>query len=258
MSRTLVFGDIHGCFAELEALLEKLQPTTKDRLIFLGDLVDKGPQSAAVVKLVRSLSDEMHNVILIQGNHEEKHSRWWHHVSCGNGRERKLKGHEEILGIQKDLSDADRYFLFSESKLFYSFHSVSSLAVHGGIPKELATLPLVYSATYTPDKATRKTWDRILRLRYVDADTGAFVASDMKNPKAVLWPTHYDNRFGTIYYGHIAYVKSQAPVVSNDTVGLDLGCVFGNVLCAQILHEDGRAEYVTVPARRQYAEIWDD
>jgi len=64
--RTIFIGDIHGCFDELELLIKKLNYSAKtDRLIFLGDLINKGPKSAAVVDYVQSLKAEV-----ILGNHE--------------------------------------------------------------------------------------------------------------------------------------------------------------------------------------------
>ncbi len=68
-------GDVHGCIEEFQELLKTLQ-YNKDqmRLVLLGDLVDRGPDSAGCVKLARRL-----NLECIQGNHEEKHLRWRQH-----------------------------------------------------------------------------------------------------------------------------------------------------------------------------------
>ena len=58
-SRYVVIGDVHGCLRELESLLEKVgyAPAT-DQLVFVGDLVDRGPFSAQVVRFVRRMSAE--------------------------------------------------------------------------------------------------------------------------------------------------------------------------------------------------------
>jgi len=276
MSRTLIVGDVHGCLDELETLLDKLKPSKEDTLIFLGDLVDKGPRSADVVRLVHSLSNDLSNVTLIMGNHEEKHRRWWHHVQQGKGRERKLKDYKEIEAIQKDLNDDERFFLFSEARLwsYVDVHSyaplkykhlsppVHGLVVHGGVPKELEKLPFDFSWQLTARTAENKRraeiYERMLRIRYVDKETGVFVATGAVTDSAALWPVHYDGRFGMVYYGHHAYVKATAPVVSGHTTGLDLGCVYGNLLCAAVFHDHGQKEYVTVSAKKAYAEYWFD
>ncbi len=64
-SRTIFIGDVHGCLVELLCLLERIRPTRKDRLIFLGDLINRGPQSAETVQFVAERNYEC-----ILGNHE--------------------------------------------------------------------------------------------------------------------------------------------------------------------------------------------
>jgi serine/threonine protein phosphatase 1 len=61
-------GDVHGCVAELETLLTELDPTEDDLVVFVGDLVRKGPDSRAVVERVR----EAENFLTVRGNNEQK------------------------------------------------------------------------------------------------------------------------------------------------------------------------------------------
>lgn len=63
-----IIGDVHGCRKELEELLAELDPTTDDLIVFVGDLVRKGPDNRGVVELVRSAS----NMLTVRGNNEEK------------------------------------------------------------------------------------------------------------------------------------------------------------------------------------------
>src|ERR687887_2918325 len=75
MSRTVVIGDVHGCIEELDALLRLVDYAPgKDRLVLLGDLLDRGPDGVAVVRRARELAAEA-----VRGNHEEKHLRWAAH-----------------------------------------------------------------------------------------------------------------------------------------------------------------------------------
>ena len=62
-----VIGDVHGYFRTLEALLVKLQLSSDDVVLFLGDLIDKGPDSKSVMELVSTTT----NFYSIRGNHEE-------------------------------------------------------------------------------------------------------------------------------------------------------------------------------------------
>lgn len=67
--RTFVIGDIHGCSKALQSLLEAIHPTPEDRLIFLGDYVDRGPDSRGVIDRLLELEQECQTVFLL-GNHE--------------------------------------------------------------------------------------------------------------------------------------------------------------------------------------------
>lgn len=67
--RTLAIGDVHGCYRALSALMEAVRPGVDDRLVFLGDYVDRGPDSKKVVQwLIDRKSD--HDLVCLRGNHE--------------------------------------------------------------------------------------------------------------------------------------------------------------------------------------------
>lgn len=68
--RTYAIGDIHGCLKALETLLELVEPAPDDRLIFLGDYVDRGPDSRGVLDKLMQLSLAPQNVFL-RGNHDQ-------------------------------------------------------------------------------------------------------------------------------------------------------------------------------------------
>jgi serine/threonine protein phosphatase 1 len=68
--RTLAIGDIHGCLLQLDALIDAVRLTTDDHLILLGDLIDRGPDSAGVIRRAIQLREKF-RVSVIMGNHEE-------------------------------------------------------------------------------------------------------------------------------------------------------------------------------------------
>ncbi|HVS34633.1 MAG TPA: metallophosphoesterase family protein [Gemmataceae bacterium] len=68
--RTLVIGDIHGCLTALRTLLEVVAPASDDRLIALGDYVDRGPDSRGVLDLLIALRAEG-RLVPLRGNHDE-------------------------------------------------------------------------------------------------------------------------------------------------------------------------------------------
>ncbi|HTE49441.1 MAG TPA: metallophosphoesterase [Kofleriaceae bacterium] len=71
MRRHVVIGDVHGCHQELLALLDRIGPSQDDVLVSVGDLVDRGPEPAEVIRFFR---DRPGSVVLT-GNHERKHVR---------------------------------------------------------------------------------------------------------------------------------------------------------------------------------------
>jgi serine/threonine protein phosphatase 1 len=67
--RRFVIGDIHGCAKALRTVIETIQPTKNDELVFLGDYVDRGPNSRDVVQQILDLREHC-QVIPLRGNHE--------------------------------------------------------------------------------------------------------------------------------------------------------------------------------------------
>jgi serine/threonine protein phosphatase 1 len=102
-----VIGDVHGCYHELRTLLDRLAPGPDDLLVFVGDLVRKGPDSGAVVDLVR----ERDNAISV----------------CGNNEAKILRGEKSLPG----LGASDRAWL-ADLPLAVSWDR--TLVVHGGVP----------------------------------------------------------------------------------------------------------------------------
>jgi serine/threonine protein phosphatase 1 len=68
--RLLAIGDIHGCLLQFNDLLMLVQPTSDDRLILLGDYVDRGPDSRGVLDRILELKRTLPNLICLRGNHE--------------------------------------------------------------------------------------------------------------------------------------------------------------------------------------------
>ncbi|MGW4890832.1 metallophosphoesterase [Kitasatospora sp. NPDC004240] len=71
MGRTIIIGDIHGCYDELLDLLDLVELRPEDLLVSVGDLVDRGPKPGEVVRFFR----ERANSVVVMGNHERKHVR---------------------------------------------------------------------------------------------------------------------------------------------------------------------------------------
>ncbi|MCS7036293.1 MAG: metallophosphoesterase family protein [Saprospiraceae bacterium] len=68
---TYFIGDVHGCNQTLATLLKRLQPKAGDKVVFLGDLIDRGPDSKGVVDTVWQLQASGIEVVCLRGNHEQ-------------------------------------------------------------------------------------------------------------------------------------------------------------------------------------------
>tara|TARA_B100001123_G_scaffold408216_1_gene501195 strand:+ start:1081 stop:1869 length:789 start_codon:yes stop_codon:yes gene_type:complete len=234
MSRVIVFGDVHGCSTQLDQLLEKLQPQEGDRLVFLGDLIDKGPDSPGVVRRVRELSTEF-PLTLIQGNHEEMFLRW-HKKDTEEGKQ-SMKRHAEFEALSKKLSKEDVKFL--GSSVLYERFNVNGrdfIAVHAGIPASVPELPEKEEDVAKLSSKARRRVQLVLRVRYQTPE-GKFVKLGSETEEDVFWTETYDGRFGTALYGHQPYMDNTGPKQEKHSLGLDTGCVFGGSLTALSLVE---------------------
>lgn len=252
--KRFVIGDVHGCLDELKRLIEEIKPrlNDEDQLIFVGDLVDKGPDSPGVVQYVRELAHR-HDTVLVMGNHEEKHCRF-HKKATENRDYTKTKKWEEIKSIQDRLSDEDRAFLF-EGRLCYTWPGY--VVIHGGIPDSITSLGNSLMLSDLNSKKVSERYKQLLRTRYQDPN-GWMVQLGQENlSRDSYWAETYDGRFGTAIYGHEAYHNLKQPYRCRNAIGIDLGCVYGNVLCC-IEIQDSEPNYKThiVPALSKYSKSY--
>ncbi len=119
MKRDIIIGDIHGCFEELQQLLEAAGVTAEDRVISAGDFVDRGPDSVRVWEFLR----DRPNTATISGNHERKHVRGG------------LSYSQEIVKLQF----GERYEAFVQwaAALPYYLETEHCLVVHGGFDPDV-------------------------------------------------------------------------------------------------------------------------
>ncbi len=78
MIKTWVIPDIHGCAETLKTLIEyQIKPNKNDHLIFLGDYIDRGPDSKGVIDYIMGLQKNDYNITVLKGNHEDYLVRAW-------------------------------------------------------------------------------------------------------------------------------------------------------------------------------------
>ena len=243
MARALVIGDVHGCLEELHELLALLDPSPGDRLFFLGDLVDRGPDSLGVVRLVRDLIHQHPGSVALCGNHEDKWLR------------RRERGHQLPAGAVA--ASEDDWSFLEGLPLFQRLPEFGVVLVHGGIfPRFLQHYDDLGepSPTWRADRGKRADrLRRFLRVRQVNAQ-GDMLALSQTDQALGHWSAFYDGRVGHCYFGHDPQLGPPEPLRASQATGLDTGCCFGGRLTAAVIHQaTGTREIVSVRAHRAYA-----
>jgi protein phosphatase len=231
-----IIGDVHGCAAELAALLGKLgyrpDPGAGGALahpagrtaVFVGDLVDRGPDTPWVLRTVQAMT-EAGTALCVAGNHENKL------VRALRGRNVSVR-----YGLAESLAqlgavpagERDRALAFMDGLLSHYVLDGGRLVVaHAGLPQEMhgrASAAVRSFALY--GETTGETDEYGLPVRYP-------------------WAQDYRGR-ATVVYGHTPVPEAEWV---NNTICVDTGCVFGGHLTALRYPE---RELVSVPAERVY------
>jgi hypothetical protein len=238
---------------ELYSLMSKLQPSKGDTVVFVGDLMDKGPDSLGVVRLVREWSENgPFQVVLVEGNHEDTHRRYRRNMVVRP--EVGQQQHErkpELLELTSQLSDEDVLFLGS-SVLFHRVPEHNVLVVHGGIPGTLTKMPESPDDLSDLTSKERKRLNLVMRTRRLDRETGHFLKLSESTEDDPMWSELYDGRFGHVVFGHEPFMDG--PYVSEHSTGVDTGSVFGGRLTSLVLDSEGSRSFVSVPSRK-FSEV---
>lgn len=236
-----IIGDVHGCADELVALLSELGYGVRftgrgdgrhavtsaphgRRAVFVGDLVDRGPNSPDVLRIVMALA-RAGQAIAVEGNHDVKFLRWLsgRQVKPTHGLDRTVA---QFATENLDFHGAVKHFLS---------HLPGHLWLDGG---RLA----VAHAGIRQEMLGRKSGE--VRHFCLYGDTSGKAAQDGL-PVRYHWAAAYGGET-SIVYGH---TPVSDPEWVNNTLCIDTGCCFGNRLTALRWPE---REIVSVPAARAY------
>ena len=236
--RTIVVGDIHGCIEEFDELLATTEFVVGvDRLVLLGDLMDRGPDPIGVVRRARQLGAEA-----VLGNHDEKHLRWRKHEE----KKRQRPSYQNPMRPLRVSAQQANAALTEEDLAYLTglplLIRLESpwVAVHAGF---------VSGVAIDDQKAAV-----MLRIRYVDSG-GRFVSiseDGQPPPGARPWPEHWRGP-ESVVYGHavqtppVASITEPAPGVG--CIGIDTGCCFGGRLTALVFPS---LQVVQVAAKQTY------
>lgn len=228
-----IIGDVHGCWAELQDLLQalgwQLDPLRhpEDRkLVFVGDLVDRGPQPAEVLRFVMS-AVQADKAICVPGNHDIRLARALRgdKVSPSHGLKETL---EQLSGESDDFRSEVAEFL--RGLVSHAMLDDGKLCVaHAGLVEEM-------QGRGSP---------AVREFCLYGETTGEI--DEFGLPVRYQWANDYRGK-AMVVYGHTPVPE---PVWINHTIDIDTGCVFGGKLTALRYPE---RDLVSVPARATYWE----
>ncbi|WP_326781524.1 polynucleotide kinase-phosphatase [Streptomyces longwoodensis] len=226
-----IIGDVHGCASELEALLGKLgyvdgaHPGGRTA-VFVGDLVDRGPDSPGVLRRVMAMV-KSGNALCVPGNHENKYGR---HLKG-----RKVQHTHGLAETVAQMAGESEEFVAEVREFIDSL--VSHYVLDGG--------RLVVCHAGLPEKYHGRTSGRVRSHALYGETTGE--TDEFGLPVRYPWAEDYRGR-AAVVYGHTPVPEA---TWLNNTICLDTGAVFGGKLTALRWPE---RELVDVPAERVWYE----
>jgi bis(5'-nucleosyl)-tetraphosphatase (symmetrical) len=250
-------GDVQGCDQELRALLARLKfSADRDRLWFVGDLVNRGPGSLATLRLVRALGE---NAVVVLGNHDLHLLA----VACGEHRRRRSDTLDAVLAAPdreallewlrlRPLAHAEGRDLMVHAGLVPQWSAAMTLSLAAEVSSALAHDPRALFERMYGDEPDR--WDERLagaeRLRFIinvltrlrlctaDGRVDIAIKGPPPPPPSALRPWFEHRRASCdvrVIFGHWSALGL---VEREGVLGLDSGCVWGGTLTAANLDVD--------------------
>ncbi len=215
---TCIIGDIHGCITPLLRMLEIVEDRA-DTLVFLGDYIDRGPDSKKVVKQILNLKKRHRQVITLMGNHEFMLLNYLHgyddsvFLNVGGKQTLASYGIDPETGHEQVALDMPKEHLAFFNDLPFYWEDRYGIYVHAGLQPGL--------------HISRQSRDTCLWIR------DEFIRSSYSFDKPVV-------------FGHTVFKK---PFSKKNKIGIDTGAVYGKKLTALLLPEK---EFISVPGEKKH------
>jgi serine/threonine protein phosphatase 1 len=223
-----LFSDVHGCLEEMEVLLSKWNPE-KEKLVYLGDMVDRGPDSLGVIRRLMALKKEYpQDVIILKGNHDDDFAHWIY-----------LEESVSFLMTEDIKTTVKSFYKDNPEKLKKDSRIQQHQYIRRNFKQEISfinNLPLYHETNHcifvhAGIDVTKDDWkdDGVNTFLWI---RNQFIYNDNKMPKKVFFG-HTATSFlhkdcNDIYIGK-----------HNDRIGIDGGCVFGGQLNGLKIDKEG-------------------
>ena len=247
---TYVIGDVQGCLTPLKQLLNKVKyDPQRDHIQFVGDLVNRGPDSLETLRFIQSLS----NTTVVLGNHD------LHLLALYHGAIQRPSSHCLHSIIKAPDCRAIISWLQQQPLLHYN-KSTNTALVHAGIPPQWTIEQALVHAKHVETALCRnpkqflkemygnepKQWhddldetdhfryiiNALTRMRFCEQDGTLNLTNSSSTPgstKEQAWFQWYQQNT-TILFGHWASLRGQS--TNPNCIALDTGCVWGDRLTA--------------------------
>lgn len=225
MSRVILIGDLHGCLREAKHLLELCKATPEDHVVFLGDLIDRGPDSAGCVDLAMRIEARQKKPACILGNHEEK-ALSYDDQAKRTGKEPNIQAPAHLATRQQ--LRPEHYDYMRRLPLYLRIPEHNVVAVHAGVypgrpieaqeQRHLLHIQTIqpYDKWGRPTRNMKSVWPSRVPP---NEDGWEFWTKSWTGPEIII-------------FGHSTLNK---PLVTDKAIGLDGGVCFGFELWALVL-----------------------
>lgn len=214
--RTIIIGDVHGCFDELQELLTKIKwDSKKDVVIFTGDLIDRGPKIKECLEFVMNTE----NVFTVMSNHEWRLARYL--ATELSGAKSKIKHSHGFTKTLEQIKDMDKTKLLNWVwSLPYVIKFNDNYVLHAGI-----------NPRYSIERQSK---EFLMYARKYDSATNSFNIESA--PNWYMYKLH-DSITGKIFFGHDVHMSDAGflPSEAANAHAMDGGCCFGGTLRAAVI-----------------------
>lgn len=205
MEKIFAIGDVHGCIAKVKDLISIIgMNADRDTLLFVGDYIDRGPDSKGVIDFILELRRKIGNVVCLSGNHEQM-----------------------FLDYYRNNAGKELYLMNGGESTIISYGRA------GMKDGRNMNIPESHREFFTTLRTCYETDDYF----FVHAGVKPGIPLEKQDPEDMLWIRHEftdsDADFGkTVVFGH---TPLNEPLVKKNKIGIDTGAVYGGQLtCVEL------------------------